>query len=235
MVKKIPQSYPWIGSLIGGLIGLIILINSSPNLNCLILNTVVFGAIIGCTYGWILGGDTDGVIIGGVVGCLFGLHLIPLCIFAFGGAYLLPYLHEKNREWVFISCPIASVIMGSLLVVVMGSYSGSQVPSTDAFAMVIAFVLLGFIPYFNILLGLCYGGVIGGMIGELTDSISWINAPIFVVPLFAFIGYGIGKVISISEIREEERIRKQEEQRLREEEEMRRREEQRRKEQGVPS
>jgi hypothetical protein len=83
----------------------------------------------------------------------------------------------------------------------------------------------------NVLIGLFYGGVLGGMIGELTDSMGLLNAPIFVVPLFAFIGYGISKAISITEIREEERIRKQEEQRLREEDEMRRREEQRRKEQ----
>ena len=55
MVKKIPQSYPWIGSLIGGLIGLIILMTSSFNSNYLILNTVAIGAVIGCTYGWILG------------------------------------------------------------------------------------------------------------------------------------------------------------------------------------
>jgi tetratricopeptide (TPR) repeat protein len=228
LVQKVeirPQSYHWVGLVIGGLIGLIVLMASSFNSNYLILNTVAIGAIIGCIYGWILGEDINSAIIGGIVGGLFGLHLISLGVFAFGGAYLLPYLHEKGRDWGVFSCPIASVILGLVVVMVMDSYpGGSPMSYTEVFGMVIAFVLLGFIPYFNIILGLCFGAVVGGMLGELTNSIGWLNAPLFVVPLFAFIGYGISKAISISEIREEERIRKQEEQRMREEEEMRRKE-----------
>ena len=38
---------------------------------------------------------------------------------------------------------------------------------------------------------------------KVEDPTSWINAPIFVVPLFAFVGYGISKAISITEIKKE--------------------------------
>ena len=224
-----PQSNPWIGSAVGGLIGLIILIALPFNSNYLILNTVIFGAIIGCAYGWILG-DSDGVIIGGIVGSLFGLHLISLGVFAFGGAYVLVMGKELGVGGYLTFCAFIGMIMGSIMTFLL-YLTGYPVPSSDATMTVMAFTVLGLIPYLNVLMGLVYGGFIGVGIGEFLNSTGWITPPLFVVPLFAFIGYGISKAISISEIKKEEWIRKKEEQRLREEEEIRRREEQRRKEQ----
>nr|QNO58084.1 chaperone protein DnaJ [Methanosarcinales archaeon ANME-1 ERB7] len=241
MVKKIPQSYPWIGSAIGGLIGLIILMTSSFNSNYLILNTVAIGAVIGCTYGWILGifaEDTNGLIIGGIVGSLFGLHLISLGCFAFGGAYLLIYAkkHERAEDFIldFILFAFVGFILGYLFSILSYLAEDSLItppPHGGGIAGGLAFAIIGLIPIFNILLGIIFGGDTGHLLGSLIESTSWLNAPLFVVPLFAFVGYGISRVISISEIKKEEWIRKKEDQRLREEEEMHRREEQRRKEQ----
>ena len=241
MVKKTPQSYPWIGSAVGGLIGLIVLIISPFNSYYLILNTVAFATIIGCVCGWILGENIDGVIVGGIVGSLIGLliglHLKVLCAIVFGGAfgfaYLMIFVMVDDRGWgvYLLFCSIISIIMGSLSVVVFGIIDDQPVPPSDGFALVMAFATVGLIPILNTLMGFMFGGMIGYFVGELIDSIGWMTAPLFVVPLFAFTGYGISKVISISEIKKEEWRRKQEEQRLREEEEMRRREEQRRKEQ----
>jgi DnaJ-domain-containing protein 1 len=228
MVKK-TQSYPWIGSAIGGLIGLILFMTSSFNSNYLILNTVAIGAIIGCTYGWILeifAGSEDtkglGLIIGGIVGSLFGLHLISLGCFAFGGAYLLVYLIENDRAWDFLPLIItgnASVIIGSLFFMLTPILVDvPPQPFPKAIAGVFAFTLFGLIPYFNILWGIFWGGYFGYIVAEHIDSFSWLNAPLFVVPLFAFVGYGISRVISISEIKKEEWIRKKEDQRRKEQE-----------------
>ena len=240
-----PQSYPWIGSLIGGLIGLIIMMTLPLNHNYLLLNTVVFGAIIGCTCGGVLGENISGSVIGGIIGVLIGLltgfliesHLKVLCTIvfggAFGGAYLLSPGLVGDRGWgvYLLFCSIIGIIMGSLVVVVGSIFYHQSVPSSDVIPLVMAFTVVGLIPILNILAGFIFGGYIGNGLGELIDSAGWINPPLFVVPLFAVIGYGISKVISISEIKKEEWIRKKEEQRLREEEEMRQIEEQRRKEQ----
>lgn len=240
MVKKTPQSYPWIGSAIGGLIGLIVLMTSSFNSNYLIQNTVAIGAVIGCTYGWILGEDTNDLIIGGIVGSLFGLHLISLGCFAFGGAYAVVYgkIEELKIVGTLFFWAILGGIMGYLLFVVACitdeldlSIFPRTITESDAFTFAIAYAIVGLIPILNIFGGILWGALFGYIVAEHIDSFSWLNAPLFVVPLFAFIGYGISKVISISEIKKEEWIRKREEQRLREEEEMRQIEEQRRKEQ----
>lgn len=181
---------------------------------------------------------TNDLIIGGIVGGLFGLHLISLGCFTFGGAFLLIYAkkHERAEDFIldFILFAFVGFILGYLFSILSYLAEDSLItppPHGGGIAGGLAFAILGLIPIFNILLGIIFGGNTGYLLGSLIDPTSWINAPIFVVPLFAFVGYGISKAISITEIKKEEWIRKKEEQRLREEEEMRRREEQRRKEQ----
>ncbi len=233
LVQKVeitPQSYPRVGLVIGGLIGLIILMTLSFNSNYLLLNTVAIGALIGCTYGWILGEDITSAIIGGIVGGLFGLQLISLGVFAFGGAYAVVYLKAEELKivgtlfsWAIIGF-ILGYIFSILLCLAEDDPSISLPPDVGGISGGIAFAVLGLIPVFNILSGIIAGGTIGYLLGSLIESTSWLNAPLFVVPLFAFVGYGISKAISITEIKKEVVIRKQEEQKLHKEEEMRRKE-----------
>ena len=191
------EAYPWIGVVIGVLIGILPSMILSPSDSYIVLNTIVFGTIVGCTYGYALSFEEESsisIIIGGIVGCLFGLHLISLCIFVFGGAYIIPAFMIGNRDkndfcfvMYLLLCPTIGAIMGLL------SFFYSPFDISDNLAsMIIAFAILGLIPLVNMLMALFWGGFIGWGIMESIES----APPLFSIPLIAVVGYGIGKIVN---------------------------------------
>jgi len=102
-VNKEETDYPWIGIAVGGLICSIILTTTPSSSNYIMLNTIIFGTIFGCIYGWLIEESGKAIIIGGIVGGLFGLHPISFFSFVFGGVYIALYCRFGYEYKYFFS------------------------------------------------------------------------------------------------------------------------------------
>lgn len=213
-------AYPWIGAVIGGITGILLSIIIPSSDFYIRLNSILFGTIIGCFYGSIYNWITEekrtkitAIIIAGIVGSLFGLHPVSLCIFGFAGAYavvtfiVLPSDKELTHRLItyLLSCAILGAILGlfSVFYPPFDILTGKTIDAPpDPVVGAIAYAILGLIPLFNIGMGLVCGISTGQGIAK---SIVFAH-PLFVIPLFAFIGYVIGKpIMEIAEKRLEEK------------------------------
>lgn len=200
------KAYPWIFAIMGLLIGLIILITTTFNYNFFILNTIVFGITFGCIYGRLIEQSKGAIIIGGIVGGLFGLHPMSLYCFVFGGAYVSPLLkclslrgEENGFRWgtYLFFCAIVGAVMVAFLSSIGVNELNEGGGNELTIGPVIGGAIIGMLPVTNILFVVTSSfwvdwDTIGGY------SVHWANwliiAPLFIVPLLAFIGYGIGKI-----------------------------------------
>ena len=118
--SDLAKAYPWIGVVIGAIIGGILtgvfLMDIPPDNNFLILNTIVFGIIIGCFYGWLIEKSKRAPIIGGILGFLFGLHPVPLFVFIVFGlcGVIASTISDEDTQFLgmYITCAIVSIIVG---------------------------------------------------------------------------------------------------------------------------
>ena len=188
-------AYPWIFAITGGLIGLIILITTTLNYNFFILNTIVFGITFGCIYGWVIEQSKRAIIIGGFVGGLLGLHPMPFFSFVFGGAYVATWYYsggghsiaESPEPWkYFLFCEITSVMMW-LFMMCIGAFADWE----EVVGFFVFLIIVGIIPGINMFISF---GIGAGFAEACGYELGIMAPPFFVIPLLAFIGYGIGKI-----------------------------------------